>query len=77
MFIASSYGQASPLAAELNSPASLTAAYDFCSYNGQTCSFLTFTSYDVIPNNWAVNKEYTLVTNGACANTITPSAEAW
>ncbi len=77
MFIASSYGQNSPFAAELNSPISLADAYKFCNYLGQTCSVLTFTSYDVVPNNWAVSQYYTLVTNGACTNTITPSPEAW
>jgi hypothetical protein len=77
MFIASSYGQNSPLAEELNSPTSMAEAYAFCEYLGQTCSILTFTSYDVVPTNWAVSKYYTLVTNGACANTITPTAEHW
>ena len=77
MFIASSYGQASPLAEELNSPASLADAYEYCNYLGQTCSILTFTSYDVVATNWAVSNQYTLVTNGACANTITPTPEAW
>jgi hypothetical protein len=77
MFIASSYGQASPLAKELNSPESLAAAYDFCNYKGKTCSFLTFTSYDVTPTNWAVNNYYTLVNNGACANTISPTVRQW
>jgi hypothetical protein len=77
MFIASSYGQISPLAKELNGNASLTAAYDFCKYNGKTCSFLTFASYDIVPTNWAVSKYYTLVTNGACADTISPTTEQW
>jgi hypothetical protein len=77
MFTASSYGQASPFAKELNSPTSLAEAYEFCKYNGRTCSLLTFTSYDVVPNNWAVSEYYTLVTNGACANTISPTPEAW
>jgi hypothetical protein len=77
MFTASSYGQSSPLAKQLNSPSSLAAAYDFCSYGGKTCSILTFTSYDVVPTNWAVSEYYTLVTNGACADTITPTPEAW
>jgi hypothetical protein len=77
MFTASGFGQSSPLTAQLNSPASLAAAYDFCSYGGKTCSFLTFTSYDIVPTNWAISEYHMLVTNGACANTITPTAEAW
>jgi hypothetical protein len=77
MFIASSYGQNSPLTKELNSPTSLAEAYEFCNYLGQTCSILTFTSYDIVPSNWAVSDFYKLVMNGACTNTITPSAEAW
>jgi hypothetical protein len=77
MFIASSYGQNSPSSEDLNSPSSLAAAYDFCSYNGLSCSFLTFTSYDVSPTSWAVSNYYTIMTNGACMDTITPAADAW
>jgi hypothetical protein len=77
MFIASSYGQNSPLAAHLNSNSSMTDAYAFCKVLGQTCSLLTFTSYDVTPTSWAVSNYYTLVTNGACADTFSPTEEIW
>ncbi len=77
MFIASSYGQSSPLAAQLNSPESLEDAYAFCRYNGKTCSFLTFTSYDLTPTSWAVSKDYTLLQNGGCSDTISPTEDQW
>jgi hypothetical protein len=77
MFIASSYGQQSPLAAELNSAASLAEAYDFCTIGAQTCSMITFTSYDIKAKDWAVSDYHTLVQNGACRDTISPSAENW
>jgi hypothetical protein len=77
MFIASSFGQNSPLSAELNSPASLAAAYDFCNYGGHTCSFLTFTSYDMVATSWAVSKHYTIMQNGACTDTVSPDADDW
>jgi hypothetical protein len=77
MFAASSYGQASPFTKELNSLTSLTDAYAFCRYNGKTCSFLTFTSYDIVPSNWAVSKDYTLLQNGGCSDTISPTEDQW
>eukprot|EP01034_Spumella_vulgaris_P035295 gene35295-biopygen30033 len=77
MYIASSYGQNSPLAAQLNSPESLTEAFDFCTVGATTCSMITFTSYDITATSWAVSEYYTLVQNGACRDTITPSVEDW
>jgi hypothetical protein len=77
MFAASTFGQNSPLAAELNSEAALIAAYDFCTVGTQSCTIISFASYDLVPTNWAVSEQYTLVTNGACSNTITPTAETW
>jgi hypothetical protein len=77
MFIASSYGQNSPLTTDFSSAESLEAAYSFCTFAGVNCSFLTFTSYDVSPTSWSVSDSYTLMTNGACTDNITPAAADW
>jgi hypothetical protein len=77
MFAASTFGQNSALSHELNSKAALIHAYDFCKLGAVSCSILTFATYDIIPTNWAVNKQYALLQNGACYNSITPSEEAW
>ncbi len=77
MFAASTFGQNSPLAAEINSPSALEAAYDFCKVGAATCSILTFANYDLVPSNWAVSKQYTLLQNGACRDSISPTDEHW
>eukprot|EP01034_Spumella_vulgaris_P022557 gene22557-biopygen19648 len=77
MFIASSYGQNSPLAEQLNSEQSLEAAYDFCKVGNTTCGIITFSSYDSQATSWAVSNYYTLVQNGACRDTITPDQDSW
>ena len=77
MFYASSYGQNSRFAEEFNSPTSLAEAYAFCTIGAVSCSLLTFTSYDITPANWAVSEYYTLMTNGACVDSITPAAADW
>eukprot|EP01034_Spumella_vulgaris_P047506 gene47506-biopygen35413 len=74
MFIAGSYGRNSPLTRQLNSPASLQAAYDFCNVDNQTCSVLTFTSYDITAANWAVSEYYYQLNNGACRDSISSTA---
>jgi hypothetical protein len=77
MFAASTFGQHSAFSHVFNSPASLDAAYEFCRVGDQTCSILTFATYDLVPTNWAVSKQYTLLQNGACRDTISPTDEHW
>jgi hypothetical protein len=77
LFAASSFGQHSPFTAKLNSPSALAAAYDFCTVGTRSCSLISFTSYDLVPTSWAVNSHYTLLQNGACSNSVTPTEETW
>jgi hypothetical protein len=77
MFIASSFGQNSNFTEELNSPTSLAEAYAFCTIGAVSCSLLTFASYDLTPSDWAVNKEYKMMLNGACMDTVSPAAADW
>jgi hypothetical protein len=77
MFIASSFGQNSPAAASLNSASSLAAAYNFCKVGSQSCSILTFSSYDLVASNWAVTQYGKQVQNGACADSISSKPDKW
>ncbi len=77
MFIASSYGQNSPLSETLTSPQSLYDAYQFCNISGITCSLLTVTSYDNIVNNWAISSYFFQLQNGACRDAISPTISKW
>ena len=77
MFAASTFGQNSALSHELNSPESLEAAYDFCKMGTSSCTIITFATYDLVPTNWAVSEQYTLLQNGACSDSISPTAENW
>eukprot|EP01034_Spumella_vulgaris_P047586 gene47586-biopygen39817 len=77
MFIASSFGQNSPISEQLNSPSSLAAAYNFCKVGNQSCSIMTFSSYDLVASNWAVTQYGKQVQNGACADSISSTPVKW
>jgi hypothetical protein len=77
MFLASSFATTSGLSAELSSSSSLASAYDFCTIGNQSCSFVSFASYDEDATNWAVSKYYYQLQNGACQDTFTPNYDNW
>jgi hypothetical protein len=77
MFITSTYGQNSPHTPELNSQESLAAAFDFCTIGAKSCSMITFSSYDLVPNSWAVSEYYTLLQNGACRDSVSSAPSEW
>jgi hypothetical protein len=77
MFIASSYGQNSPLKTQLNSASNLQRAYEWCRVADKSCSIVTFTSYDIVPSNWAVSEYYYQLQTGACSDSISPPVESW
>jgi hypothetical protein len=77
MFAASTFGRHSPLAHVITSPEFMADAYEFCRVGTVTCSILMFATYDLTPSNWAVNKQFTLMQNGACSDSISPTDEQW
>ena len=75
-YIASYWGQTSPLRDELNSPASREKAYEFCRLGNITCKLVTFSTFD-FNSNWAISNYYFQLQAGACQDTISTSYENW
>jgi hypothetical protein len=58
--------------------ASRESLYSFCNVTGfGTCSLLTFSIFDIDPEDWSIGNNYFQLTNGACRNTIAISKSKW
>jgi len=84
-FTAGFWGQESPYyESVLNDPSARKKAYSFCELPAtashhalQSCSLLTFSTFDSTRHDWAISKYYYQLMFGACQDRISTSWENW
>lgn len=77
-FIDSYWGLTSPLYNQLHSKQFRSHAYEYCQTSYGVCSMVLFSSFDNAQDaTWAISKYYYILQNGACRDSISPSADAW
>jgi hypothetical protein len=76
-FVASAFGQKSPLYPVFNQQQNREKLFDFCAMKHGNCSMVTFTLFDTANPDWSLTRFYYQLTNGACQDTISLPKETW